>query len=127
MPTAASPRLRLASAAFVAFVLGLGVLIYGGPGQRFVRGTVGDVLVVAFLYFLLGAAGFASRAGRVLAIASLALGLELYQLAGAALSRGAVASTALGTTFDPWDLVAYAVGLAFALLAESMLPRSTIS
>jgi hypothetical protein len=116
-------RLRLhrrrcfAGIAIAALAIGTAVLLYRGPGQPFVRGHVGDVAAAMLVYALIGFASRASlaiRAGATLAIATL---IEIGQ------SIWHVDSTAgdliLGATFDPWDLVAYAVGVAVAVGVET--------
>jgi hypothetical protein len=108
-------RIDHALAAALCFALGLVTLVWPGPGRTIVRGTLGDVVVVAFLYFLCGALGW--RRGRVPAIFALGAGLELLQWARA-LPGDPVSVVALGRTFDPWDLIAYASGLCLAVAVE---------
>lgn len=116
--TVDTTRLRIRQAVVCAVCLlgGLGVLVYAGPGREFVRGLLGDVLVVPFLYFGLGVLWPHARRARAVGVAVLAVTVEtlqLFELAGP--DAAWWLRLALGTTFDPADLVAYAVGLGVAL------------
>ena len=120
-----APRHHRRPAAIVAAVillLGLGVIVYRGPGRWFVRGALGDVLVVAFLYFALGAMTRWRPRTRLLAVGGLALATELSQLVPRGVRSTAVELT-VGTTFDPWDLVCYGIGLALAWLLDTQVIR----
>ena len=95
------------------------VFFYRGPGWRFTRGTLGDLFVVGILYHLLSVFWRGSVAARASVIAGVALGVELAQWAGifnAKPSDPLVIVT--GHTFDVWDLVAYALGIALAVALE---------
>jgi hypothetical protein len=95
------------------------VFFYRGPGWRFTRGTLGDLFVVGILYHLLSVFWRGSVAARASVIAGVALGVELAQGAGifnAKPSDPLVIVT--GHTFDVWDLVAYALGIALAVALE---------
>lgn len=105
-----------------SLLLGLGVLVYRGPGRAFVRGALGDVLVVAFLYFTLGALMRWRPRTRLLAVGGLALATELSQLVPRGVRSAAVDLT-VGATFDPWDLLCYGIGLALAWLIEAQAIR----
>lgn len=116
------PLARAAAAAAVAATsLTAGLLLFAfvhGP----VRGSVGDVLVVVFLDAALAAGCLAAgvdgrRAGwaRLAGVGALSVGLELLQglhLVGK--DAPWVLHLVLGATFDPWDLLWYAIGLWFA-------------
>jgi hypothetical protein len=95
------------------------VFFYRGPGWRFTRGTLGDLFVVGVLYHLLSLFWRGSTAARASVIAGVALGVELAQGAGifnAKPSDPLVIVT--GSTFDVWDLLAYAVGITLAVMLE---------
>jgi hypothetical protein len=106
-----------ASCAFLA--AGLFVLFYRGPGWRFTRGTLGDLFVVGFLYHLLSLFWRGPAAARASAIAALAVGIELAQWARIFTTRSSDPLVIVtGSTFDVWDLLAYAIGLALAVMLE---------
>jgi hypothetical protein len=99
----------------LAFALGFGSWLYRGPGRAFVRGYLGDVFVVAFLYFLVGVAWRASIRARAFCIGLLAIAVELSQLVRHAPTGSTLNELTLGAFFDPYDLLAYALGLAAAV------------
>lgn len=95
------------------------VLIYQGPGRWFVRGLLGDVLVVVFLVACLASLPVGRPWQRVAGVGVFALGtecLQLLQLVGP--DAPFMAHLILGSTFDPVDLLAYAVGLGVAVGLE---------
>lgn len=103
----------------MALVIGVLVLLYRGPGRAIVRGHVGDVaatmLVYALLGLALGRARIWVRASIAMAIAlAIELGQTWWHLDSAA------GSLLLGTTFDAWDVVAYAIGVAVAIGFERL-------
>jgi hypothetical protein len=125
--SAPRPHRRLAAMlAALSLLLCAGVLVYyelgRGPGRTFVRGAIGDVLVVAFLYFGLAALTRWRPRTRLLAVGGLAIATELSQLVPRSVRSAAVELT-IGATFDPWDLVCYAVGLGLAWLLEAQVIR----
>jgi hypothetical protein len=82
------------------------------PGRAIVRGHVGDVAAVALVHAVIGLAG--ARPFTCAALTTLvALAIELTQPGR---SRGAVGDLVLGSHFDPWDLIAYAIGIALAVV-----------
>ncbi|HVV84541.1 MAG TPA: DUF2809 domain-containing protein [Kofleriaceae bacterium] len=102
--------------AVAAVALGAACLAYGATGLPLrgpIRGHVGDVAAAALVYALLGVAAPGRRWLRGAIAAAICVAVELGQRR-AAPSSGAVDTLVLGTRFDPWDLVAYAVGLALA-------------
>ena len=120
-PRQRSVRAGLADRAMHAALAGLflaggvGVILYSGPGRAFVRGSVGDVLVVPFLVHLLGIVIPSRHALRIAAVGVFAIGVELFQLAElVGPDAPAWLHLTLGSTFDLWDLVGYAVGMAVA-------------
>jgi Protein of unknown function (DUF2809) len=115
-------RRAAATLAALCLLLCLGVLAYRGPGRAFVRGALGDVLIVAFLYFTLGALTRWRPRTRLLAVGGLAVAIELSQLVPRGVSSAAVELT-VGATFDPWDLVCYGAGLGLAWLLETQVIR----
>lgn len=93
------------------------------PGP-FVRGTLGDVLVVFFLYFLCQSVRSFSRLKLAFVIFAFACLVETAQGMGVfsrLASRGSVVLTITGSTFDWADCAAYAAGLAGAWLVDLAL------
>lgn len=121
--SAPHPHRRAAALlAALCLLLCLGVLAYRGPGRALVRGALGDVLVVAFLYFTLAALTRWRPRTRALAVAGVAVATELSQLVPRGVRSTAVELT-IGATFDPWDLVCYGAGLGLAWLLETQVIR----
>jgi hypothetical protein len=101
------------------------VLLYRGPNWPFVRGYMGDWLVVQFIYLI--ARFWVSYRWRFhLAGSVLLLGLlvEVIQFVGAGfIPRTFVAEVTIGSTFDPLDMIAFMLGLATVLGVEQMLAK----
>ncbi len=109
--------------AFMMFALG-GVIVALLPEVRFLRGFVSDVAVVIFLVALLRVALPYSNIGRLaLWVFLLAAVVELLQLAELAdrLLLTGLARTAFGATFDPLDILAYAIGAGLAVVIDKWL------
>lgn len=104
---------RFAELALVALTLGVLVLLYRGPGRELVRGHLGDVAATMLVYALLGLAWRARIAVRATTTMAIALAIEVGQTWWKIDS--AAGSLLLGTTFDAWDVVAYAIGVAIAI------------
>jgi hypothetical protein len=115
-------RRHFAWLAVAALGLGLACLLYGGPGHRFVRGHVSDVAATMLVYAAFGATGWPRRA-RVAAAFAVALAVEVGQLAWSPLGRSGVGALTLGSVFDPWDVAAYAAGLAVGVAWERVSCR----
>jgi hypothetical protein len=113
-----SPRRALAALWLTALGSGVSVLFYRGPGWKLLRAHGGDVAVTAFLFFSLGLVTSWTERRRVWLVGLLALGVELLQLARLPVRRSLVTELTIGSTFDWLDLLAYALGLALAVLAE---------
>jgi hypothetical protein len=99
-----------------ALVLGAFVLLYRGPGRGVIRGHVGDIAAAALVYALLGLAWRARPWVRAVATFVIAVAIELGQTIWS--TSSVAGELLLGNTFDPWDLLAYAVGTALALGSE---------
>lgn len=103
---------------------GIAVVLYAGPGRAWVRGSLGDVLVIPFLVHGLGVLIPRHVAWRLVLVGGLALGTELLQLADlVAPEAPAWLHLTLGSTFDPWDLLGYSVGLGLAAATSWGLVR----
>lgn len=98
-----------------ALAVGIGVIVYTGPGRAYVRGWVGDIAIIVFLVALLALVPVGRARTRLLAVGGFAIGVELLQ------SFDWVSPDApwfvhltFGSTFDPVDILFYAMGLAIA-------------
>jgi len=108
-------RWRPGLTAVVCLVLAAGVLSYRGPGAWWIRGFTGDVLVVIFGVSLMALVPLGRWPHRAAAMGLIAVGtecLQLLQLVGP--DAHWFWHLTLGSTFDPLDLLAYAIGLAVA-------------
>lgn len=107
--------------AFLIFLLEIAIakgLAGGGAWGIFVRGYLGDALVIVLLYFLLrglsappiAAAWIATLTGFVIEA------LQYWQLASKlGFHKGQVMYTLIGNTFSAMDLLMYVIGGAFAI------------
>ncbi len=102
----------LASAVFV--------LVYRGPYWPFIRSYAGDWLVVQFIYLMARFwIGHRWRYPLAAAIFVFAFGVEIIQLlAASTIPRTFAAEVTVGSTFDPVDMIAYALGLLTVLVTE---------
>lgn len=87
----------------------------------FIRGFLGDVLIVLLLYSFLKI--FIKNHTFKIAISVLAFAyfvefLQLFQLAEKLNIHSKIGLTILGSVFDPQDLLAYFIGFLFILLIE---------
>jgi hypothetical protein len=115
-----SRRSTFALAAVVLLGLEVAIACYAPPG--WLRGFVGDVLVVALMYAAFGlcrpTTTTITDARLALAALLFAYAIEVLQAFGLVDLLGLHNATplhrvlriALGATFDPWDLVAYTCG-----------------
>lgn len=111
-------RARLPRILTAAISLSCGLLLFvavHGP----VRGFLGDILVVVFLVSLLAVPPIGTARARLIAIGALSVGLEALQ-ALHLVGKDAhwLLHLLLGSTFDPWDLLAYTGGLLVAWQLE---------
>ncbi|RYE94585.1 MAG: DUF2809 domain-containing protein [Myxococcales bacterium] len=111
-------RRRLALIVAVTLLGAAVVLLYRGPLWRPLRAHGGDLLVPPFLFAALGLVTPWSRRTRVALTAALTVGTELVQALALPLPPGLLIDLLLGRTFDPLDLLAYAVGLLAAVALE---------
>jgi hypothetical protein len=101
----------------ITLLLGVGVVVYRGPGRWLIRGYIGDVLVVAFLYFVLGLF-LRSVSLRLSLVFGLAVVTELRQWIVQATQVSLAEALTVGATADPFDILAYMIGLLLALGVE---------
>jgi hypothetical protein len=113
------PRLIPAAVAAVTLAAGLGLFVWvRGP----VRGLGGDVLIVVFLDALLATARLGDARMRVAGVFALGVFAEAFQATGLVPKDAHwLLHLTLGSTADPLDLLAYAVGAALAWVAERRL------
>ena len=110
-------RKRFVWLAGTAFVIGLAVLAYRGPGRAIVRGHVGDVAAAMFVYAVIGfALPRTRRMPRAIAAFGFATAIEIGQAFWHA--RSTLGALTIGDTCDAWDIVAYFVGVGVALFWE---------
>jgi hypothetical protein len=108
-----------AIAALLSFVLCISVLFYTGPFHQFIRNSIGDVLAVVFLYFLLGIIRPGSLVLRAIVTGLIACAIESVQLTGIVPHDAPMLVLLLfGSHFDPWDILAYFVGLIIAVAVD---------
>ena len=106
-------------AALLPFALCISVLFYGGPFHQFIRSSIGDLLAVVFLYFLLGIIRPGSLLLRAAVTGLTACAIESVQLTGIVPHDAPTLVLLLfGSHFDPWDILAYFVGLIVAVAVE---------
>jgi hypothetical protein len=112
-------RTFYAIAALLSFMLCMSVLFYSGPFHQFIRNSIGDMLAVVFLYFLLGIVRPGSLLLRAVVTGVIACTIESVQLTGI-IPHDAPTFVLLlfGSHFDPWDILAYFVGLVIAVAVE---------
>ncbi|GAA3469444.1 DUF2809 domain-containing protein [Nonomuraea roseola] len=106
----------------VALAVGAFALFYRGPGQPFIRGYVSDVGATMLVYAFLGLLWRTTAARRTLATAAIAAVVEFYQIVG--MTPPGIGGVLVGAFPDPWDLVAYAIGVGVALAWERRSVRS---
>jgi hypothetical protein len=90
------------------------------------RGFVGDVLAVVWVYFLLKAVLKANTTGLALAAFAVGCGVELAQYVAAVNGwhvENRVLRIVLGSVADWMDVLAYAGGFVLVLALESLLAR----
>jgi hypothetical protein len=123
-------RIKYIIVALVSFALGLAILtVHGG----FVRGYLGDVVVVIFLYALIKSVVDAAPAKLALIVFALAAVPEIMQYFHAAdrLALTGIARTTVGTLFDPYDFMAYVAGVLIIYTLDVMVlsrrPRVRVS
>src|SRR5258707_5741218 len=103
------------------------VLVYRGPFWPFVRGYMGDWLVVQFIYVIARLwISYRLRYQLAVCVFLFALFVEVVQLLTAgSIPHTFAAEVTVGSTFDPGDIVAYALGLVTVLLTERYWKPST--
>ena len=116
-------NLGMAASCFLTCV----VIVVFFSHNPFVRGTLGDVVVVVLIYFLLKSVRDFRPLRLTLFVFVVAFLVEIGQYVGAirmlGMRENSVTKIVLGSAFDYGDLLAYAVGAALALtLYTKILP-----
>jgi hypothetical protein len=104
------------------------VLVYRGPFRPFIRGYMGDWLVVQFIYVIARLwISYRWRYPLAFAILLLSILVEIIQLLSVgSIPRTFAAEVTIGSTFDLGDIAAYALGLLTVLLTERYWKPSAI-
>jgi len=97
----------LGAAAFVA------KRAFVGPHWALITGYLGNVSVSFVLYFLALLAGVRIGRGRLFAVVGSLLAVEAFELADG--------FGVMSNTFDPWDLLANALGVAMAWSVDTLV------
>ena len=134
MNTSRLPQQRtFGTALIVRACLCVAIIISGlalrgfGPGlgiPAFVVKYGGSLLWAAMVFFLVAIAASSgrSRPGIALISATIALGVELFRLVHTpwldAFRLTLAGALLLGRIFSPWNMLAYAIGIALALLLD---------
>ena len=119
--------MRLLYAATFVVLLGIEVCIALFVHDSFVRPYIGDVLVVAVVYSAARIV-FPDRFPLMSAAVFLfAAAVELVQLTRLSelFPEGGIIATVLGSTFDPKDLLCYAIGCIFCALWDVFFIRTS--
>ncbi len=113
---------RFVGLALLALAIGVGVLLYRGPGRALVRGHVGDVAATMLVYAMAGLVWRTRPRNLALATMAIATAIELGQ--GVWHVQSAAGALLAGNTFDGWDFVAYVIGTGVALLWDLRSQRA---
>ena len=108
---------------FVVFliILIIEIVIAKYEFHSFIRGFIGDVLVIPLIYHFIRSCWDISPKILVISILIFAFGIEIIQLLELANVLGIeskIIKIIIGTTFDPWDLIAYGFGAYCIILTE---------
>jgi len=122
-PPGTAIRRAAAITALASLALGAFTAIYRGPFWRFFRGYVGDVAAAALVFALVSLAWPHRRGVRVAITAAICLTVEIAQALRAP-PQSTAAELLLGGHLDPWDLLAYAIGIALAAVWEHRRGRT---
>lgn len=94
--------------------------------HKFVRGFVGDILVIPLLFTLLKAVTKLSTKAALLIVLLLAFCIEILQyfkITEILNIKNQAFTTIIGTSFDWWDLLAYCFGILPVLLTEKFIKK----
>jgi len=115
-----SPRPIYAVSAGICFIILILLVFY--PSARIIRGNFGDVIVITFLFLLIKTIRDVPRFPLACAVFLFGCAVEFLQYLGLASQLGIKKHTVLyvilGATYDPLDIVAYAIGAILAILLD---------
>jgi len=117
-------RLLYKGLALFSFLLGL-LIIFFFANYPFIRGAIGDLLIVVFTYFLIKS--FYKLDSKLLSFIVILIfflleGLQYFNFVEyLGLSKNKIAKIVLGATFDPVDLLFYLLGGIIAYCLDIML------
>ncbi len=123
---------RVQALVFCALFMGFAIAskLYRGPGMQFSAWYLGDVGIVASLYFALSVVKpIWHPLVKWLAVFLFATAVEFYQLSGIPLSwnlEGPVVHV-FGTSWDVRDFIAYIAGLLIALAVDWPLKTKSLN
>ncbi|HEX5337594.1 MAG TPA: DUF2809 domain-containing protein [Gallionella sp.] len=117
-------KLVYASGALICLALCVVIAKFLG-GYPFVRGFVGDAIVVCLIYFAVKAVADVGAGRLAWAVMFFAYGVEALQyldlLGLTGLQGNALARVVLGSVFDPLDLAAYSLGAIVAYWCDKFI------
>jgi hypothetical protein len=101
------------------------VLTYRGPLWPYVRGYMGDWLIVQFIYLIARFwIGYRWHYQLAVAVLLFSFAVEAIQyFAAGIIPSGVAADLTVGHTFDPVDIATYVLGIITVLLVEHFLSR----
>ena len=112
---------RLIYGSVFLLLLALEICIGAFVRDDFVRPYVGDVLVTVLLCALFRVAAPEKCPWLPLGVFLFAAGVELIQLIPKPALEGTLLGIAIGSTFDPKDLLCYGIGCALFFLGERIV------
>lgn len=89
--------------------------------SKFIRSYFGDVLIIPFIYLLLRITTKWPPKTNIILVSLVAIFIEIIQLFNwnkLINNNNATLELLLGTTFDPFDFVAYALGILLIIYTE---------
>jgi hypothetical protein len=94
----------------------------------FIRGLVGDVIIVVFIYYFIMTLKDFSSIYVVIFTLVLALITEVLQYFHFAsilgLQHNKIAQLVIGSIFDPMDMIAYTIGCIFAFIIDTKIIKT---
>jgi len=96
--------------------------------SQFIRGFIGDVLVIPLLYSFVRMISKVPGKRALFLVLSVAFVIEMLQLLSITewlQIENPILQIALGSTFDGWDLVAYLFGALVVLFIEKLRAHGT--